>query len=284
MFNDKLTLYIDLSIIESGNLEIINDNYNIYDMFDNISNIINSKLHDKNVKFVCKIDKNIPEVLLGDSERISQVVLNLLENSIKFTTKGTIKLEVNSVKNNSIVRLIIKISDTGIGIKSSELDYLFDKKKDNSIGLILSKYLVELMNGKIEVDSEYEKGTTFTISIDQKIIAEHEQKKNNEVKVFKATGKRILIVDDNKLNLKVISKLLIPYGVEIVEANSGSECLDILDKDTDFDLIFMDDMMPNMSGPETLIKLKENKDFKWTDVKGSTIIPGRKGRSSLYDI
>jgi len=254
---DIINGMIDLSIIESGSLEIVKDNYNVYDMFNNINNIIESKLKDKNVKFIYKIAKDIPEVLLGDSERISQVILNLLGNSIKFTKNGSIKLEVSSVKNSSTVRLIIKVSDTGEGIKKEELTNLFEKKKDNSIGLVLAGYLVELMNGKIEVDSIEGKGTTFVVSIDQKIIASHQEKKVSDVKPFKASGKRILVVDDNKLNLKVIVKMLAPYEVEIVEANSGNECLDILDKDTDFDLIFMDDMMPKLSGTETLSIIKK---------------------------
>jgi len=254
---DIINGMIDLSIIESGSLEIVKDNYNVYDMFNNINNIIESKLKDKNVKFIYKIAKDIPEVLLGDSERISQVILNLLGNSIKFTKNGSIKLEVSSVKNSSTVRLIIKVSDTGEGIKKEELTNLFEKKKDNSIGLVLAGYLVELMNGKIEVDSIEGKGTTFVVSIDQKIIASHQEKKVSDVKPFKASGKRILVVDDNKLNLKVIVKMLAPYEVEIVEANSGNECLDILDKDTDFDLMFMGDMMPKLSGTETLSIIKK---------------------------
>ncbi len=254
---DVINGMIDLSIIESGSLEIINDNYNVYDMFDNIHGIIESKLKDKDVKFVCNIAKDIPEVLLGDSERISQVILNLLGNSIKFTNKGKIILEVSSVKNDKVARLIIRVSDTGVGIKKEDLNGLFDKKNDNSIGLILANHLVSLMNGRIEVDSIEGKGTTFIVSIDQKIIALHEDKKAKDLKPFKATGKRVLVVDDNKLNLKVISKKLVPYDVKVVEASSGSECLEILDKDTDFDLILMDDMMPKLSGTETLAIIKK---------------------------
>ena len=145
---DIINGMIDLSIIESGSLEIIKDNYNVYDMFDNIKNIVESKLRDKSVKFNYKVDKGIPEVLLGDSERISQVILNLLGNSIKFTSKGNITLEVNCVKNDNIARLIIRVSDTGDGIRREDLDNLFEKKNDNSIGLVLANHLVNLMNGK----------------------------------------------------------------------------------------------------------------------------------------
>lgn len=253
---DIINGMIDLSIIESGSLEIVKDNYNVYDMFDNIHDIMNSKIKDKNIKFNYKIDKNIPEVLLGDSERISQVVLNLLSNSVKFTKNGSINLEVSSVKSETMARIIIKVSDTGEGIKKEQLIHLFERN-GNNIGLVLVKYLVDLMRGKIEADSVLGEGTNIVVSIDQKIISLKEERKKGEVKVFKAVGKRVLVVDDNKLNLKVITKMLVPYGIEVVEASSGSECLEILDSDVDFDLIFMDDMMPKLSGTETLSIIKK---------------------------
>lgn len=254
---DIINNMIDLSIIESGNLEIINDNYNIYDMFDNIKNITKSKMKGKLVKFEFQIEDNIPEILLGDQERISQVILNLLGNSIKFTEKGKITLNVSCIRSNDKVRLIIKIIDTGIGFTKEQLLHIFDKKEDNSIGLVLSNHLITMMNGKIDVESKYNEGSTFTITIDQKIIKEKSDRQEKNTKPFKAEGKRILLVDDNKMNLKVASKLLVPYMVEVVEVNSGKECLDILDKDTAFDLILMDDLMPNMSGTETLDIIKK---------------------------
>lgn len=248
---------IDLSIIESGSLEIILDNYNVYDMFSNINNIILSKLRDKDVSFKCNVSKDIPCVLLGDSERISQVILNLLGNAIKYTNSGKISLDVSSVKNDKVVRLIIRISDTGCGIKKEDLSGLFEQKTDNSIGLVLANHLVSLMNGRIEVESEVGKGTTFVVSFDQKIIALRDEGKEKDIKPFKATGKRVLVVDDNKSNLKVINKMLSCYDVTVVEASSGYDCLDILDKDVDFDLILMDDMMPKLSGTETLSIIKK---------------------------
>ena len=256
---DIINSMIDLSIIESGNLEIISDNYNVYDMVENIKNLTNSKLKDKKISFKYEIEEDIPEVLLGDAERISQVILNLVGNAIKFTEKGSITLNVTSVKSVGKVRLIIKVIDTGIGFKKEELLHVFDKKDDNSIGLVLSNHLINMMNGKIDVTSIYNEGSTFTITIDQKVIAEKEDtnKKEKNTKPFKATGKRILLVDDNKMNLKVATKFLEPYSVEITEASSGKECLDILDKDTNFDLILMDDLMPNMSGAETLDIIKK---------------------------
>lgn len=260
---DIINGMIDLSLIESGNLEIINENYNVYDMLDGIIQIVNAKIRDKNLEFVNILEENIPEVLEGDSERISQVVLNLLTNAIKYTEKGEISLRVESVKSSSRCRLKFVVEDTGKGMTQEEVNHLFEQEsrgENSGLGVIVSKYLIELMGGKLEVESVLGKGTKFTVSLDQKIIRLKQEKgsrRSKEFHPFKDPSKRVLIVDDNKLNLKVASKLLAPYEVEVVEANSGQECLDILDKDIHFDLILMDDLMPCLSGTETLDILKK---------------------------
>lgn len=254
---------IDLSIIEAGKLELILENYNVYEMLDQISGIVESKMRDKNVKLILDISNDLPEVLLGDSERISQVVLNLLMNSIKYTEVGEITLRVRSVKSSSKCRLIIEVQDTGKGMEQKQVLHLFDEADEETrggISLRISKYLVEAMNGELEVESEVGKGTLFTVTIDQKIISLQEEErhlKKKNIKPFAARDKRILLVDDNKLNLKVAKRLLEPYEVEVVEVNSGQECLEILDVRQDFDLILMDDLMPEMSGTEVLNILKK---------------------------
>lgn len=254
---------IDLSIIESGKLEIIYENYNVYDMFQNIENIVTSKLRDREVTFSCQVDSDIPQVLFGDAERISQVLLNLLMNSIKNTERGNITLKVDSIKSNSRCRLLMQVIDTGKGMTKEELNSLFDSKDDSNgkaIGLRVVKYLVDLMHGRIDVENNLEKGTTITVTLDQKIIALKQEKQltsRQKIQPFQALDKRILIVDDNKLNLKVATKLLSPYGMEVVEAASGQECLDILDRDTSFDLILMDDLMPGLSGTEVMDIIKK---------------------------
>lgn len=259
---------IDISIIESGRLEIIKENYNVYDMLDNIINITNSRIKYKDIDFVTSIDKNMPDILFGDATRIEQVLLNILNNAIKYTKKGEVKLNVEAVKSVSMCRLKISVSDTGVGIKKDDLDRIFEGLEDNdgnerdgySLGLVVSKKLLDLMDGSIDVDSVYGKGSTFVVTLDQRIGTElqvsKEVKKKN-IKPFDSKGKRILLVDDNKLNIKVATKLLEPYNVIVKEAFSGQECLDILDKDTNFDLILMDDLMPKMSGSETLNILKK---------------------------
>ena len=252
---------IDLSILESGQLRLLPENYNVYEMFDDLADMIPSRLKGSDVKFVFEMEKNIPEVLKGDSERISQVILNIISNSIKYTSKGTISLKVSSVKSDSLCRLMIRVDDTGQGMTDEEVRHLFmDDSSDKGIGLRVSYYLVQLMNGKIDVESNVGKGTSVIVTIDQEIIAlkqERKERKKKELEFVSFAGKRILIVDDNKLNLKVASKLLLPYEVDIVTVSGGQECLDLLDKDTNFDLILMDDLMPNMSGIETLDVLRK---------------------------
>ena len=260
---DIINGIIDISTIETGKMEIVNENYDVYTMFDNVCNIARSRLRDSKVEFKTEIAKNIPSTLMGDEARIEQILLNLLTNAIKYTKEGYILFKVDVINSTSLCRLKMTISDTGVGIKKEEINNLFNRfdnskmEDGNKLGLVIVKKLVELMNGKIDVESTYKKGSTFVVTIDQKVVSilednVEEESKHKKVDIFDASDKRVLIVDDNKLNLKVANKLLMPYKVEIIEAMSGQECLDILDNDIDFDLILMDDMMPNMSGSETL--------------------------------
>ena len=256
---DIINGIIDITIIESGNLEILNEAYNTKDMIKNIIDISKSRLKDSKVKFKVTLDDNIPTTLIGDTERIEQVILSIISNSIKYTEEGHIDLSIASINSQAICRLKITISDTGIGISKEDLNKIFENNNDrniekNGLSLRYAKKLIELMDGKIEVSSEINKGTTFIITIDQKNTDKERETKGEKefLKTFTASNKRILLVDDNKLNIKVATKLLEPYKLEIVEASSGKECLDILEKDNNFDLILMDDLMPNMSGTDTL--------------------------------
>ena len=241
-------------------------------MLDNIINITNSRIKYKDIDFVTSIDKNMPDILFGDSTRIEQVLLNILNNAIKYTKKGEIKFSVEAVKSVSMCRLKISVSDTGVGIKKDDLDKIFEGLEDNdgnerdgySLGLVVSKKLLDLMDGSIDVDSVYGKGSTFVVTLDQRIGTElqvsKEVKKKN-IKPFDSNGKRILLVDDNKLNIKVAARSLQDFDFEIDEAISGLECLEKV-KTKDYDLILMDIMMPEMSGEETIKKLQKNKEFK----------------------
>ena len=254
---------IDISLIESGDMSISNRDYDTMEMLESVSMIAKTLINKKNIDFKFEYSDNIPKVLLGDSDKIKRILINIIRNAVENTNSGEIIFKVQAVKNGSKCRLIMSVSDTGKGIAKSELNTIFNRyervnneKGSNGLGLAIVSSLVSLMGGRVDVDSELGKGSTFTITIDQSIIDDTSVKviKNDDhnVKVFDASGKRVLIVDDNKLNLKVASRLLMPYNVSVVLAGSGSEFLDIIDNDTNFDLILMDDMMPKMSGSDTL--------------------------------
>lgn len=253
---------IDLSIIESGELKIINENYDVYDMFDSIVEITKSKLRDKKVDFNVLISKELPQILYGDSERISQIILNVLKNSIKYTDTGSIKLEVSSIKSKSKCRLKINIEDTGRGIKKDELDKILISKFEDKkgLGLSISKHLLDLIGGFIEIESTCGVGTKVDITIDQKIISNERNEKilkRQNKKPLIVNNKRILVVDDNKLNLKVIKKMLSLYKITVEEVNNGEECLELIENDHNFDLILMDDLMPKLSGTDAMNILKK---------------------------
>mgnify|MGYP004613443521 FL=1 len=261
---------LDISKIEAGKLEIISTEYDFYKVTKELITLTKGRLGDKPIEFITKIDASIPQVLYGDSSRLKQICVNILTNAVKYTKEGSITFSINSVIKNDVCRLIISVEDTGIGIKQENLSKLFNKferldLKDNvtiegtGLGLAITKKLVDMMNGKIIVQSVFGKGSKFTVSIDQRIV------KNPTIKVeaidtthekIKVKNKTVLVVDDNKINLKVAERLLQTYGVNVECVESGFICIDNLKSGKKYDLILMDDMMPKMSGVETLQKIK----------------------------
>ena len=230
-------------------------------------------MDEKTLDFQISISEDIPEVLYGDHANLKKIITNLLSNAAKYTDSGFVKYDVKCINNNKTTRLIISVEDSGRGIKKENIDKLFtkfqrlDEDRNTTIegtglGLAITKQLVELMGGKIVVHSDYKKGSKFTVIIDQKIenepIKKEEKKKQTKLDL---KGKKILIVDDNTLNLKVAAKFLEIYNPEVETVESGFACLEKV-KDNNYDLILLDDMMPKMSGVETLKKLKENEGFK----------------------
>ena len=267
---------LDISKIEANKIEIVDGEYNVYEILNDLTALAKARMGDKKLEFKTYFDQSIPQVLYGDSVRIKQIILNLLTNSIKYTKEGEVIFRVSSIQNNEVCRLIVSVEDTGIGIKKESIDKLFTKfqrldlEKNKTIegtglGLAITKKLVELMNGRIMVQSVYGKGSKFTVALDQKIIhkevTQEEVKKEVTDEVFDLSSKKILIVDDNKLNLKVASRLIEKYKCEIETIESGFECLDKIKAGEHFDLILMDDMMPEMGGVETFHKLKEIDNF-----------------------
>ena len=273
---------LDISKIEANKLEIVKKEYEIGKVFDELIILTKSRIGDKPIEFRSVIDPTIPPVLYGDYVRLKQIVLNILTNAAKYTNEGYIEFKVDSVQKDGVCRLIISVEDTGIGIAKDKIDKLFtkferfDEEKNITIegtglGMAITKKLVELMNGTIVVQSEYGEGSKFTVAIDQVIVEGktslepkiQPKKKIDTVEFLDAEGtdgntkKRLLIVDDNKLNLKVALRLLSHYNFEIDELTSGIDCIEKIKSGAHYDLLLLDDMMPKMSGVQTLQKLKE---------------------------
>lgn len=267
---------LDISKIEADKLEIINTTYSPKKVFDELVVLTRGRLgFEKQIEFKTSFSSDIPATLYGDYARVKQIVLNLLTNAVKYTNEGYINFTVECVNiNKDLCRLIISIEDSGIGIKKDKIDKLFTKFErldeernitieGTGLGLAITKKLVELMHGKMVVQSIYGKGSKFTVSLDQKIVATKEKEEIKEKTVVKGNykGKRVLVVDDNKLNLKVAERLLREYNLFVDEVASGFDAIDRINMGVPYNLILMDDMMPKMSGCETLKELKKNKDF-----------------------
>ncbi|MEG1150407.1 MAG: ATP-binding protein, partial [Bacilli bacterium] len=266
---------LDISKIEANKLEIINTEYSFKKIVNDLIILTKGRLGDKPLEFRTHIDESIPPVLYGDYSRVKQICVNILTNAVKYTKEGFIDFTISSVMKDNVVRLIISVEDSGIGIKEGNIDKLFNKFErldlnDNitiegtGLGLAITKKLVDLMHGKIVVQSVYGKGSKFTVALDQKIVKnpsknlEYETKKLETVKV---KNKIVLLVDDNLINLKVAERLLDAYSITTESVSSGYLCIDLIKEGKKYDLILLDDMMPKLSGVETLKKLKNIDGF-----------------------
>ena len=263
---------LDISKIEANKLEIINTDYSFKKVFNELVNLTKARMGDKPLDFKYTYDDSIPEVLFGDHVRLKQVILNLLTNAVKYTKEGYVDFKVSSVIKGDICRLIVSVEDSGIGIKTENIDRLFSKFErfdieknitieGTGLGLAITKKLVDLMHGKIIVQSIYGRGSKFTVAIDQRIVNKkvediEQPKIDINTKDQDFSDKKILVVDDNKINIKVAERLLKDYKVQVESVISGFECLDKVNEGNKYDLILLDDMMPKMSGVETLKKLK----------------------------
>ena len=262
---------LDISKIEAGKLEIVNTEYDFNKVTTELIALTKGRLGDKPIELITKIDDTIPRVLYGDASRLKQICVNILTNAVKYTKEGSITFSINSIIKNDVCRLIISVEDTGIGIKQENINKLFNKferldLEDNvtiegtGLGLAITKKLVDLMHGAIVVQSVYGKGSKFTVSIDQMIVKNPTITTSEPVITkdeIKVNNKLVLVVDDNKINLKVAERLLGTYGITTECVESGFICIDNLKNGKKYDLILMDDMMPKLSGVETLHKIKE---------------------------
>lgn len=270
---------LDFSKIEAGKMELSHENFHIVDIINEVLTTVSFKLQDKSVELLPEISHKLPTVLNGDANRIKQIMINILNNAAKFTEEGTIKLKVShEVENIGNIRLHVSIEDTGIGVKPEDMEKLFisfsqvDTKKNRRIegtglGLAISKKLVESMGGQIDIKSVYGQGTTVNFYIccpvvDNKPIGEFQQcapavGEGLFRHTFVAPGAKILVVDDNLVNLQVAMGMMRYYKMDIVTVSNGEEALELL-LNEDFHMIFMDHMMPVMDGVEVTEMLRND--------------------------
>lgn len=262
---------LDISKIETGEDKLEEKEYSIGSVVLELKSIIESRLSNGKIKFITKTDPNIPAKLYGDKTKVFQVLLNILSNAVKYTEVGRINLVIDSqIKNDNQVLLKVKISDTGYGIRKEDYEKLFEKfsRLDSAtrneiegtgLGLVITKRLVNLMGGKIWFESEYGAGTSFFIELTQKIVDKTpignimlENTITEGHDYLDCNGFKVLIVDDNKLNLMVASKVLSPYNFTIKTLNDGRDCVNHIKEGNEYDIIFLDHMMPHMDGIEVL--------------------------------
>jgi len=272
---------LDFSKIEAGRMELAPTEYELSSLLREVYNIISIRCQDKGLKFEIRNNTKIPNKLYGDDVRIRQILVNLLNNALKYTDEGEVclSLEFREIDNTKI-ELEMAVSDTGIGIREEDLSALFvsfkridpeknRKREGTGLGLNITKSFVEMMGGSLNVESVYGEGSVFTVRIIQEVRdretiglfgdIESNTRKGKYEASFTAPTARILVVDDVKMNLTVMKGLLKQTGINIDMAMSGQECLDMI-KNTQYDMIFLDHMMPEMDGVETMKLLQEDKN------------------------
>ena len=273
---------MDINKIESDKLEIIETSYNYRKEANMLAKVNATRIGDKQIELKTNIAEDIPYQLLGDRVHIKQVINNLLSNAIKYTESGTIEFTTKCINKDKNCLLIISVKDTGRGIKAEDINKLFTKferldiersstAEGTGLGLAITKKLVEMMGGKINVQSSYGKGSLFIVQIPQKIDLETKPLTDtqiiNSAEIMQRinnsdySNRRILIVDDNKLNIKVAKRALESFNFQIDECENGQECLNKIVLGQEYDVILMDIMMPIMSGERALRELKKNPNF-----------------------
>ena len=271
---------LDFSKIEAGRMELVKGRYRLSKLLNDVSNMIAYKAREKGLEFTLETDENLPENLFGDAGRVREVITNILNNAVKYTEKGYVRMKVHARDLiGSTIRLVITVEDSGIGIRQEDMDRLFTKferldmhrnstVEGSGLGLVITRRLLDMMAGTISVESEYGKGSVFTITIPQRValgepaaevqmIPAEERAEYREA--FRAPDATVLIVDDTKMNLTVTASLLKDTEVRINTALSGAEAVALAEKNT-YDVILMDQRMPGMDGTEALCRIRDLKD------------------------
>ena len=269
---------LDINKIESNKMEITEVPYNFREEITELAKINGTRIGEKPIDYQVHLAQDIPYELIGDKIHVKQIVNNLLSNAIKYTDQGSVSFTVKCINQKDICLLIITCQDTGKGIKAEDITKLFNKferlgvektstAEGTGLGLAITKKLVELMGGTINVQSQYGKGSIFVVQLPQKIsqMVELHPKQQEEVEFLKVDdpyqNKRVLIVDDNPLNIKVAKVSLKDFSFQLDECSNGKECIDKIKGGAHYDLILMDIMMPEMSGESTLTELKKIPGF-----------------------
>lgn len=272
---------LDLSKVEEGKMEIIPVQYELSSLLNDLENMIFDRAAKKGLIFQCEVSEQIPHLLFGDEIRIRQCVVNLLTNSVKYTEKGSVTMQVSfEKKDEDHILLGFSVKDTGIGMKKEDLEKLFapferiEEKRNRTIegtglGMSIVRQLLALMGSELTVESEYGKGSSFSFSVEQKVVKWEEigdySKRSKDAKKemgvyhekFHAPSAKILVVDDTEMNLTVIQSLLKKTQIQIDTAGSGKDALSLVEQKK-YDVVFIDHMMPDMDGIETLQHMRES--------------------------
>ncbi len=263
----------NIDVIDDINVKTVKNKYNIKLLLKEVISKNKELFEDKDISFRFNIDSNLPNTLYGDSINLKNVLNTIIGNSYKYTDKGYVELSVNAIFKKDIVRLIIKIEDSGIGIKAEDLDKCLNKNTKDQNSLYGARKTINIMGGNLLISSEYNKGTIVTIILDQKIYTDS-NKDNYDNYV---NNKKILIIDDNNSSIKLISKILDKHNILYDSSNLGKEALDRIRKGDKYDLILLDEDMPYMNGISVMNKLNKIKGF---DTK---VILLTKNSNIIYD-
>lgn len=256
---------LDVSSIDNASIKVYDEKYNIKLLLRRLVTQYNDKCKEKNLTFRSNIDSTLPEYLYGDSLGLKNVLTSILDNSVKYTSNGYVELNVSTIIKNNIVRLIITIEDSGIGISPDKLETIFYKNREEIDGsniknnLYTAKKLITLMGGTIIASSNYNEGTTMKIVLDQKLGEQYDEKLTKYENTY--DKKRILLVDDNISTNKIISKLLKDTNIELDYVSLGKEALDKIRSKEKYDLILLDEVMDPLDGKTVMKKFKDIRDF-----------------------
>ena len=263
----------NIDVIDDINVKTVKNKYNIKLLLKEVISKNKELFEDKDISFRFNIDSNLPNTLYGDSINLKNVLNTIIGNSYKYTDKGYVELSVNAIFKKDIVRLIIKIEDSGTGIKAEDLDKCLNKNTKDQNSLYGARKTINIMGGNLLISSEYNKGTIITIILDQKIYTDS-NKDNYDNYV---NNKKILIIDDNNSSIKLISKILDKHNILYDSSNLGKEALDRIRKGDKYDLILLDEDMPYMNGISVMNKFSKIKGF---DTK---VILLTKNSNIIYD-